>query len=109
MFLLFMCTAVVHAQEVSIRVTNASLKQVFKEIERQTPYRFSYRDGVVDGRRDITLDLKQASVTSVLDRALESRGLSYEIVSPKSIVISAKKKDDNPNFTPPGKGIREAA
>jgi hypothetical protein len=87
------CSICIHAQDqqVTMRVKNASLKDVFRVIEKQTTYRFSYRNAVVDNRRDITMSKTKASVSSVLDEALKGRGLIYKIVSPKLIAISEEK------------------
>lgn len=88
--LLCVCWAGAGAQNqtVSIHMKNASLKQVFKAIESQTTYRFSYRSGLIDNRSDITLNHTKASVPSVLNEALKGRSLKYSIVSEKSIVIT---------------------
>lgn len=81
------------AQEntVTIDVRNASLRQVFDVIEKQTTYRFAYQDVVIDNRKDISLNKKNASVPAVLDIALKGRDMTYTIVSSKSIVITPKQ------------------
>ena len=81
------------AQEntVTIDVRNASLRQVFDVIEKQTTYRFAYQDVVIDNRKDISLSKKNASVPAVLDIALKGRDMTYTIVSSKSIVITPKQ------------------
>lgn len=76
---------------VTIHVTNASLLQIFNQIEKQTTYHFSYLDSEIDNRSDISMNVSNASVSSVLDRALKGRSLTYKIVSSKSIVISKVK------------------
>jgi ABC-type microcin C transport system permease subunit YejE len=82
------------AQEKTITANfkNATLKQVFNSIEKQTSYRFSYRNAVIDNRRDITISMSHASVVSVLNEALRNRNLEYVIISSRSIVISDKQK-----------------
>lgn len=92
MLLFCLGSMAVHAQsqEIDIHLKNASLKQVFSVIEKQTTYRFSYRDVVIDDRSDITISKKAASVQSVLTAVLAGRNLSFTIVSPKSIVIAGK-------------------
>lgn len=77
-------------QTVTINVKNASLKEVFSSIEKQTTYRFSYRNDQIDNRQDISVSKVNASVPAVLDEALRGRNLEYTVISPKSIVISAK-------------------
>jgi TonB-linked SusC/RagA family outer membrane protein len=82
------------AQEkgITIDVKNASLKEVFNVIEGQTPYRFSYRNIVVDSLKNITISKTNITVPSILDEVLAGRNLTYNIVSPKSIVISDKQQ-----------------
>lgn len=92
---LFLLSANIFAQEikVTINVKNASLREVFNAIEKQTPYRFSYRDVVVDTLKDVTISQTNVTVPIVLDEALSGKNLEYNIVSQKSIVISPKRKD----------------
>lgn len=92
-FLLFFCSLQVMAQDkrITINVTNASLQEVFKQIERQTTYRFSYRNVVLDDRKDITVSVTNAPVVEVLDSVLKGRNLQYQIISSKTIVISDKQ------------------
>ena len=91
--LFFSLSAVqVWAQEknVTIQVENVSLKDVFSVIEKQTTYRFSYRNVLIDSLKNITISKVNVPVSSVLDETLAGRNLEYEIISPKSIVISNK-------------------
>ncbi len=78
-------------QKVTVKVTNATLLQVFKTIEGQTTYKFSYKSNVIDNRNDITINKTNAPVTIVLDAALKDRALQYTVVSSKSIVIAEKQ------------------
>lgn len=50
---------------VTIHVTNASLLQIFNQIEKQTTYHFSYLDNEIDNRADISMSVNNASVSSV--------------------------------------------
>lgn len=91
-FLFFFGTLEAIGQEklVTINVKNASLSEVFKVIEKQTTYRFSYRDVVMDSEKNISISESDVSVPLILDRVLKDRNLEYDIVSTKSIVISDK-------------------
>lgn len=82
-------------QKVSVNVRNASLKEVFKTIEQQTTYRFSYRNATIDNKKDISISKLNATVNVVLDEALKNRNLYYSIISSKSIVISEKINNAN--------------
>lgn len=92
------CIGIINAfsqeQRVTVELKNATLKQVFKSIEDQTSYRFSYRNSIVDNKNDITISKQNVVVSVVLDEVLKSKNLTYNIVSSKSIVISDKKKSE---------------
>ena len=87
LFCIGIMTALAQEQKVTVELKNATLKQVFKSIERQTTYRFSYRNTLVDNKNDITISKRQVDVSVVLNEALKGRNLTYTIVSSKSIVI----------------------
>lgn len=92
LFCMGIMSAFAQEQKVTVELKNATLRQVFKSIEGQTTYRFSYRNALVDNKADITISTHQATVSTVLDKALQGRELTYRIVSAKSIVISDKTK-----------------
>jgi len=104
MFVIFMaaimfCGVNTYAQDqkVSIDVRNVSLEKLFDEIERQTPYRFSFRSTVMEGQEPVTLAMKGASVKTVLDAAFAGRNLKYEVVSSKMIAVSEKSQKSGEN------------
>ena len=62
--------------KVNVKVDGAPLSQVIQLIENQTKYRFSYRDEILNGQKNITLDLENATVQEVLDAAFSGRDIS---------------------------------
>lgn len=92
LFFLFLVSSYAFAQSnlVSINVRNATLMDVFSIIEKQTTYRFSYLDAIIDSRKDVTVNMTRSKVSDVLDHCLSGHNLSYEIVSERSIVITKK-------------------
>lgn len=89
--LLCICSSMALAQvapKVSLNLQHASLQEVFAAIERQTTYRFSYRNVIVDQKKDISISQTAVPVQKVLDAVLAGKRLQYRIVSDKSIVIS---------------------
>ena len=98
-FCIGIMTAFAQEQKVTVELKNATLKQVFKSIEGQTTYRFSYRNTLVDDKNDITISKRQVGVSVVLNEALKGRNLMYTIVSSKSIVISNKAEQVSPSKT----------
>jgi hypothetical protein len=96
--LFFFCGAMNSAaqeQNITIHVKNGSLKEILNAIEKQTTYRFSYRNVVVDSFKNISVSKTDATVSAVLDEVLAERNLIYKIVSPKSIVILDRQPPEN--------------
>lgn len=87
--LLFLFLAPLSAQDrnVTVKLRDATLPQLFTLIEQQTPYRFSYLDAQIDARKDVSIDLRDVPVSEVLDKSLLSRGLSYKLISETAIVV----------------------
>lgn len=78
--------------KVSISVENASLKQLFASIERQTKYTFSYRDAEIVGKEAVTLKVSRQSVSSVLNEVLAARRLQYTMVGNKILITPRQEK-----------------
>ena len=84
-------------RNVTVGIENGKLKTLFESIEKQSDYVFSYRDDLIKNKH-VTINLKDAPVQKVLDKALAGTNLSYKIVSDKSIIITeataTAKKDE---------------
>lgn len=100
MLLLMLCiiqlAAQTEMQRVSVNLKNVSLPELFSAIEKQTTYRFSYRDIVIDQKKNVTVAKNDVPVSIVLESVLPDKGLIYSVVSEKSIVISEKKNQLKP-------------
>ncbi|MDD3906829.1 MAG: SusC/RagA family TonB-linked outer membrane protein, partial [Bacteroidales bacterium] len=82
-------------QTISIDVKNVSLEQLLNIIEKQTSYKISYRNSILDKKQDITLKMNNASVDKVLNLVLPSKGLKYTIEENSIIVTKAVEKVDS--------------
>lgn len=58
--------------KVSLDLNNASVKELFSAIEKQTSYRFSYRDVEVNGKTGISVSVKNEELKSVLTNELKT-------------------------------------
>lgn len=79
-------------QKVSVRLNQAPLTKLFSIIEKQTPYRFSYRDAVVK-KQTISISEKDIPVRLILENVLRSLNLDYSMESANSIVIFEKQAE----------------
>ena len=78
-------------QRVTVKIKNGSIEELFASIESQSTYRFSYRDGLINSKKDVTVNMSTANVKDILDAVLPTIKLKHFVVSDRSIVISELK------------------
>lgn len=88
-------SAAAFGQKVTIRHKTMTLKDVFKDIRKQTGYNFIYSDRTIEGSGTITLNVKDAAIRDVLNQAFEGLPLSYTI---ENNVIIVKRTADLTGF-----------
>lgn len=88
--LLFFLTAGLQAQTgpVSISATNASVKDVFAEVQQKSGYRILYNDEIVPDDLRVSIHAKSKSVKEILDTLLQNTGLTFVMPSDELIIIT---------------------
>lgn len=108
--------------KIDITVSNVTLETLFEQIQNKSEFIFFYKDNVIN--YNVSLNIKEALVSEILDTALKNTDLTYK-VNGRQIVISqnvkAAQKDlqnanqqikitgkilDEENFPLPGASIR---
>ena len=84
-----------YAQKVTLSVKDAPLEKVFRELKKQTGYDFWYEDKLLKKSRNVTFQVNNASLDSVLKLCFQYQPLSYDITD-KTIVL----KEASPSFVP---------
>ena len=77
------------SQNVSFSAKDASLKQIFTSIERQTDHAFLYKQETIAGIQPITISAENMPLIEFLDLLFKDQPLEYRIQS-KTIYISRK-------------------
>ncbi len=92
-FILHLATGV-YAQtpQFNINLKDASLKEVFNQITEQSDYSFVYGDIDIKDFKNITINVKNASIQQVLQASLKGLDLEYEIHNKVIILRKAKKE-----------------
>ena len=92
------------AQEpkLSISLNKVTIKQFFNEIQRKTDYTFSYREGILNNNKDVSISIHNKNLSEILKSVLDSKGLSFSIQA-KSIVITQQLQTSTQSFTLKGK------
>ena len=65
--------------KVNIQLNNAPVKTLFDTIEKQTSYRFSYRDADIAGKQNVTLSVENKELKDLLTQELAKRNLTYKM------------------------------
>lgn len=74
----------------SFQLSNATVKDVFQEIERNSEFIIVYSDDMIDVSREVSLKVADASVEKILDQILKVTNNGYEIKE-RQIVITKLK------------------
>lgn len=86
-------TSVAFSQSVnlSLNINNKTVKDAFREIEKNSDYIIFYFDEVVDVNRKVSIRVKDKPIEVILDQLFESTDNTYMIEN-RQILISRKKK-----------------
>lgn len=87
----FNLSASVFAQQITLNERNAPLSKLFKEIEKQSGYTIVYEDNLLKQANPVTIIIRKASLSTVLDRCLEKQSLTYSIVE-NTVIVKLKPK-----------------
>ena len=67
------------AQRLTYTKKNATLEQVFQEIEKQTGFQVLYSNQKVNDAKKLDVDFRNSSVKEILDLWLKNEALTYKI------------------------------
>jgi hypothetical protein len=79
-------------QRISINVSEVSFVKLIEEIEKVSSYRFYFDPAETDSLRWITVKADNASLSFVLDQALQNSGLQYAVDQQNHVYITKKYK-----------------
>lgn len=78
---------------ISLNLENRTLKDAFKEIERNSEFVIFYYEGVIDANRKVKISVKNQPVNKVLDELFKNTDNTYRIED-KQIYITKKKAEE---------------
>jgi TonB-linked SusC/RagA family outer membrane protein len=78
-----------HAQEVTLHAKDVPLKEVMKQVRKQTGYLFVYDLNMLRDARNVRVDLNNTSVKNALDLIFDDQPFDYSIVE-KTVIIKRK-------------------
>lgn len=82
LFCLASAGASTYAQETRISISSEgkSILELFQEIEEKSEFYFFYQKDDLKGLNDVTVDLENATVMEILDKALAGTNLQYRVL-----------------------------
>lgn len=80
------------AQKVTLSEKNASLRQVFRIIEKQTGFTFFYNNRTLQAAKKVNIDVKDVSLRQVLDQCFRQQPLTYNIQ--ENVIIVSEKEEE---------------
>lgn len=97
---LLQISAIGHSQseKLNLQLKNATLKEMFAAIEKQTGYKFLYRDDVLENIQ-VTIAAADAPLNEILQKALEHSNNTYKILDNNLIVIASRETLQQPKVT----------
>lgn len=90
-------SASVYSQNLTLKQKNVPISTIFKSIEKQSDYVFLYDNLELEKAQKITIDVKNASISEVLDICFKDQPLSYKVFE-KTIVLRKKDQLSYPNL-----------
>ncbi|TDQ72261.1 TonB-linked SusC/RagA family outer membrane protein [Sphingobacterium yanglingense] len=79
LLMLLQVSASTYAQKVSIRVKNASLKEVLSQIQKQTKYDFIYDAEHIKALKPINMQVSDVDLKDVLHECLKGQGFAFSL------------------------------
>ena len=98
MLLLYTCLYIptsVYAQEVrlTVKMENATLEQVIWHIQQETDFVFMYGSNDVAEVKGLNVNMKNKTISEILDHCLKSTHLRYEIQNNAIVIRKQDEKD----------------
>ena len=81
-----------YAQTVSLNLNmdNTSIRDVFREIERQTELSFIFSDDISSLSKEVSVNMKNRDIKDILNQLFKDTDLGYQILNEKLIVVAPK-------------------
>ena len=74
--------------KLTVEVTNKPVKEIFKEIQSKSDYRFFYSDDMIDLEKTISINIKSQSVEKILTEVSSLTGIKFKVLEDNLIVIT---------------------
>jgi TonB-linked SusC/RagA family outer membrane protein len=80
---------------ITLKLENATLRKAFREIEKQTLFRFVYNEEVVPSDQKVSIHVEEKPLNTVMQKLLEKTSLTFRVISNDLVVISTNTDKEN--------------
>lgn len=98
LFIMFVCvqaSAKTYSQDkITVSLQSADFKKALTAIEKKSNYHFMYNEAVIANKPKVDLNVKDADITTVLDKILTGNGIGYRILNNNLVVLKAESTND---------------
>ncbi len=91
-FALHLPASVIMHGQVTLQMQNESIRDVFKEIENQSNYRFFYNEAFADLNKKINISVENNDISATMSELLYMSDMSYMVLENDLIVIAPRKE-----------------
>lgn len=85
-----------HSQNLSIELTDVTLREAFRVIERESEYSFFFNDSFADLNKRVSISAKNESLQNILVKLLSQTDLTFKMLDGKLIVIAPRNTREQP-------------
>lgn len=95
-YLLFAMVLNIHANafsqdtKLTLDLHNATIKEVFSEIEKSSDYRFLYRNEYIDENQVVSISVNGESLDQIMSKLFNSGDIAYRVFEENIVVITNK-------------------
>ncbi len=86
------------SQSITLSMKDATLKAVFKSIEKQTEYAFFFDEDLLKQAKKVTINVNNLPLPQVLDLCFKEQPFSYSISGRTITLVRKKEKQEAINF-----------
>lgn len=80
--------------QISLNLSNKTIKEAFKEIERNSEFVIFYYEGIIDASKRVELNIKNQTVDKILDKLFEGTENTYNIVDKQIYITKRNEKEE---------------
>lgn len=88
--ILLVSPSVAAISQISLTMKNRPVREVIKEIEKVSDYRFFYNDDLSDLNKIISIDVKNSDMKDIMEQIAQQAALSYVLKANHQVVLSMR-------------------